>query len=278
MAQGRKFYQLTAEGHALWSRRGSVRLPIDYRRILGLVEYDGHRAVIGAHLARYPAQQVDQWLAEFEALRLIETAPEPEEKTLTELVEEKSMPPLELEDREQFEPEASYADMSLTRLGVYVNNERIANRVPISKRPAQTVALIVEDDPDQLALAVLRLTIAGYPVKTADGVQALFRSLEEAVPDAVFLDVMLPDGNGFEALAAMRRHPKYAHLPIIMVTAETDAESVARGLALGCDGYITKPYGENTLDYVLRYVMKQEAALGADNFRPAGELAASAQR
>ena len=47
-----------------------------------------------------------------------------------------------------------------------------------------------------------------------------------------------------------------------MLTSKTDPEDVARGLALGCDGYITKPYGQNTLDYVLRYVMKQEVLHG----------------
>ena len=276
MDESRKFYQLTAEGRALWSRRENVRLPLDYRRILGLVDFDGHREVIASYLARYPAQTVDDWLAEFESLRLIEPAPLPEEKTLPQLAEEKSAPPIELEDREHFEPEASFADMSLTRLGVYVNYERLRNRVPGTKRPAKTVALIVEDDPDQLALAVLRLTMAGYPVRTADGVKAMVKSLEEMVPDAIFLDVMLPDGNGFDVLSALRRHPKYANVPVIMVTAETEPEDVAKGLELGCDGYITKPYGANTLDYVLRYVMKQEVALGADNFPAQQPLAATA--
>jgi len=121
----------------------------------------------------------------------------------------------------------------------------------------------VEDDPDQLALAVLRLTTAGYPVKTAQGVQSLFKSVEESRPDAIFLDVMLADGDGFDALAALRRHPKYAHLPIIMVTSKTEPEDVAKGLALGCDGYITKPYGSSTLEYVLRYVLKQEVPQAA---------------
>lgn len=259
----KKFYCLTAEGESLWSRRESMRLPLDYRRILGLVDYDGHREVIGAQLAQYPAATVDQWLEEFETLRLIESAPVPDEKTLPELALLKRPPPLELEDRERFEPEASFADVSLNRLGVYVNSERIAARPPIRKSPRQTVALVVEDDPDQLALALLRLTAAGYPVRTASGVQELFRSVEENLPDAIFLDVMLGDGDGFDALATLRRHPKCAHLPIIMVTSKSEPEDVAKGLALGCDGYITKPYAANTLEYVLRSVMKQEISLAA---------------
>jgi CheY-like chemotaxis protein len=256
--QHKKYFQLTAEGRSLWSRRDKLRLPLDYRRILGTVDFDGHREVIGANLARFPAQRVDEWLAEFEALNLIEPAELPEEKTLPELAEEKSAPPIEEEDREALPPEASYADMSLTRAGVYVNEWRVANRLPTTKSPAETTVLVVEDDPDQLALAMLRLTMARYPVKTATGVQELFRSLDEALPDAILLDVMLPDGNGFDALSAIRRHPRYAHLPVVMVTAETAPQSVSLGLELGCEGYITKPYGVNTLEYVLRYVLKQE--------------------
>lgn len=264
MNQGQKFYRLTPEGQSLWSRRASVQLPLDYRRILGLVDFAGHREVIASYLARYPIGKVDDWLAEFEALRLIEAVAPPDEKSLPELLHEKSAPPLEVEDLEHYDPEASFADVSLNRLGVYVNYERIANRTPLTKSPRETVALVVEDDPDQLALAVLRLTLAGYPVRTADGVQALFRQLEGAQPDAVFLDVMLWDGNGFDALGTLRRHPKYAHLPVIMVTSQAEPEAVARGLALGCDGYITKPYGANTLEYVLRYVLKQEISLAGD--------------
>ena len=259
----KKFYRLTAEGHSLWSRRDQVRLPVDYRRILGIVDFDGHRAVIGSHLAQFSAQRIDEWLAEFEALNLIEPADLPEEKTLDQLAEERSAPPIEAEDREALPPEASYADISLTRAGVYVNEWRVANRHGISKSPAETVVLVVEDDPDQLALAMLRLTLARYPVRTADTVKALFKSLDESMPDAILLDVMLPDGNGFDALSAIRRHPRYAHLPIVMVTSETAPESVALGLELGCEGYITKPYGLNTLEYVLRYVLKQEVAVGA---------------
>ena len=256
-----RFYQLTAEGRALWSRRTAMPLPLDYRRILGLVDFDGHREVIGSCLARYPARLVDAWLAEFEALRLIEALPPPEQKSLPELAAENSAPPLEAEDREHLEPEASFADVSLNRLGVYVNYGRITNHSPSTKSPRETVALVVDDDPDQLALAVLRLTTAGYPVRTADGVHSLIQRLQEALPDAIFLDVMLWDGNGFDVLSALRRHPKYAELPVIMVTSQAQPEDVARGLQLGCDGYITKPYGANTLDYVLRYVMKQEIAL-----------------
>jgi len=253
----RNFYRLTSQGRALWARRRKLALPDDYRRILGLVDYSGHAAVIRGQLARYPDRVIDGWLAEFEALQLIERISAAAPK-LSEIARKTAPPPLDEEERRHFGEDAAFADISLSRLGVYVAYERVANRPPSGKTPKETVALVVEDDPDQLALAVLRLTEAGYPVRTADCVKALFASLAERMPDAMFLDVMLPDGNGFEVLNTLRQHPTYALLPIIMLTAKVEPADVARGLALGAEGYVTKPYGRNTLEYVLRYVLKQE--------------------
>jgi DNA-binding response OmpR family regulator len=165
-------------------------------------------------------------------------------------------------DSEHLARETSFADTSLTRLGAYVNYERISKRAPSAKTVAETIALVVEDDPDQLALAVLRLN-------------ALHYRLQRRVPDAIFLDIGLPDGDGFEVLASLRRNPAYADLPIIMLTVRTEPEDIARGLSLGADGYITKPYGRNTLDYVLRYMLKQEVGRPAGS-RPSAEPRAAA--
>ena len=160
--------------------------------------------------------------------------------------------------------EASYADVSLSSLGVYVNYERMISRPPArGKTVTETVAFVVEDDPDQLALAKLRLTTAGYMVQSAESVKALYYRLQRSEPDAIFLDVGLPDGDGFEVLSSLRSNPKYARLPIIMLTVRREPEDITRGLALGADGYITKPYGKNTLEYVLRFLMNQEVALAA---------------
>jgi len=180
-----------------------------------------------------------------------------------------------LKDSEHLARETSFADTSLTRLGAYVNYERVAKRTPSLKTVAETIALVVEDDPDQLALAVLRLNAAGYATQTADSVRSLYHRLQRRVPDAIFLDIGLPDGDGFEVLASLRRNPAYVDLPIIMLTVRTEPEDIARGLQLGADGYITKPYGRNTLDYVLRYLLKQEVGRPAGS-RPSAEPRAAA--
>lgn len=253
----KKFFRLTSKGHALWARRKDLPLAPEYRRILGLVDYSGHVNVIRSYLARFPRNAVDQWLTEFEAMRLIESIAA-KEASLADLARKADLPPLEPEDMSGGGLEVSFADISLSQLGVYVNHERAANRPPSNKRIGDTVALVVEDDPDQSALAVLRLASAGYATETADSVQSFSALLTRLMPDAIFLDVGLPDGDGFDVLATLRQHPAYALLPIIMLTAESKSEDVAKGLLFGADGYITKPYGKNTLDYVLRYVMKQE--------------------
>ena len=258
MSKGRKnFYRLTSQGRALWSRRKTEALPIHHRRILGLVEFSGHREVIRSHLAQFPEDLVDEWLTEFEAMNLIEGL-SVNPPSLSELARKTAPPPLVDEDRQRISDDTTFADISLSRLGLYVAQDRAWNRPPSRKGPKDTLALVVEDDPDQRAVAVLRLTEAGYPVKTADCVKTLYEALKECTPDAMFLDIMLPDGDGFEVLATLRQHPAYALLPIIMVTAKTAPEDVAKGLALGADAYVTKPYGKNTLNYVLRYVLGQE--------------------
>jgi DNA-binding response OmpR family regulator len=70
---------------------------------------------------------------------------------------------------------------------------------------------------------------------------------------------MLPDGDGFEVLAKMRRHQALGSLPIVLLTAKTDPADIGKGLALGADGYITKPYTRNLLADVIRRVLKLEA-------------------
>lgn len=240
----------------MWSRRDSLPLPPDYRRVLGMVEFAGYPEVIRSYLARYPERVVDEWLTEFEAMRLIESI-SAEDVSLEEIARKVEPPPMDRDDPRASASEVSFADISLSRLGVYVSYDRIANRPASRKDPKHTVALVVEDDPDQLALAVLRLTQGEYAVRTAGNAKALFEALRQETPDAVFLDIGLPDGDGFEVLSRLRMHPAYTHLPIIMLTARTEPEEVAKGLALGADGYITKPYGKNTLEYALRCIMKQ---------------------
>ncbi|HWI35990.1 MAG TPA: hypothetical protein VNU64_06010, partial [Burkholderiales bacterium] len=86
-------------------------LPLEYRRVLGLVDYDGHASVIRSYLGRYPGHVVDEWLTEFEARRLIE-AISPGEVELSRVARRMEPPPLEPEDREVIERDVAFADIS----------------------------------------------------------------------------------------------------------------------------------------------------------------------
>jgi two-component system, sensor histidine kinase and response regulator len=74
----------------------------------------------------------------------------------------------------------------------------------------------------------------------------------------VLLDVMLPDGNGFDLLGKLRASAEFATLPIVMLTAKTELSDIHNGLNLGADGYITKPYSKTQLAEVIARVLKQQ--------------------
>jgi two-component system response regulator MtrA len=99
--------------------------------------------------------------------------------------------------------------------------------------------LLVEDDPSIRELTTIGLRAAGYDVATAaDGREALERFAADA-PDAVLLDIMLPVLDG---LAVCRRIRAESRVPILMLTARTDAYDVVTGLEAGADDYVRKPF------------------------------------
>jgi CheY-like chemotaxis protein len=152
--------------------------------------------------------------------------------------------------------ELQTASRSLLKGKVYVPKRRLRGRRPLQESGAQAVVLIVEDDPDQLALADLRISMEGYTVWVADSARSLQETLAtKGTPDLVLLDVMLPDGDGFEILSNLRRHRTYASLPVIMLTAKSEAADIKKGLMLGADGYVTKPYSKNLLATIVNQVL-----------------------
>jgi CheY-like chemotaxis protein len=255
-------YFLTPAGRsALSAKDGESKLPLEYRRLLGLIDAEGHVDVIRGRLRRFSDRLIDEWLKELEDLKLAESALPGKMEDITFTGKRPpTLPPLADEDSLRLAKSTVVAGATLLRSGSYLADERIANLPPLAKAPAQTVVLLVEDDPDQLALGELRLTMAGYQVRSVDRAKALSRYLrQQGRPDLMLLDVMLPDGNGFDILAQLRNRPEFATLPIVLLTAKAELVHIRNGLALGADGYITKPYSKNQLAEVISRILKHPA-------------------
>jgi DNA-binding response OmpR family regulator len=102
--------------------------------------------------------------------------------------------------------------------------------------------LVVDDEPNILLSLQFLMKNAGYEVRTAkDGDEAL-AELERGVPDLILLDVMMPKRDGFEVCQRIRGHPQWKVVPIIMLTARGRPIEREKGLALGANDYITKPF------------------------------------
>ncbi|MGW8269353.1 MAG: response regulator transcription factor, partial [Burkholderiales bacterium] len=111
----------------------------------------------------------------------------------------------------------------------------------------------------QAALAERRLGLVGYKIRLAGTHRGFIDNLRaNGVPDIVLLDVELPDGDGFDILAYMRRHQSLALLPVIMLTAKSEPDDVRKGLALGADGYVPKPYSKSLLSDAVRQVLMHD--------------------
>jgi CheY-like chemotaxis protein len=235
--------------------------PLEYQRILSLIDEDTHTDVVRGCLRQFPDGLLADWLAELEELGYLSSTAADSTQSLdfTDLFKlpRAAAAPLAAADRERIERQAGQAAATLGDKGVFLAMDRIKNREPLAKRPGEISVLVVEDDPDQAAIADIRVSMGGYKVRLAEGLKALREELGAGrLPDILLLDIRLPDGDGFDILAALRRHPKLALLPVVMLTAVTGKENVRRGLELGADGYVTKPYSKKIVVETIRDVLK----------------------
>jgi DNA-binding response OmpR family regulator len=107
--------------------------------------------------------------------------------------------------------------------------------------------LIAEDEPNIAVSLEFLLEQSGFESRTvADGEEAL-RMAREFRPDLMLLDVMLPLRNGFQVCQLVREAPELSGMKIVMLTAKGRDTEVAKGLALGADAYITKPFATKEL-------------------------------
>ena len=120
--------------------------------------------------------------------------------------------------------------------------------------------LLIEDEPSQVELIHYNLNAEGYEVLVAvDGEKGLELALEE-IPDLILLDWMLPKVSGIEVCRQLRRSKITREIPIIMLTARSEESDKIRGLDIGADDYITKPYSIKELLARVRASMRRPSA------------------
>jgi two-component system phosphate regulon response regulator PhoB len=107
--------------------------------------------------------------------------------------------------------------------------------------------LLVEDERDLLALLKYNLDREGYQVRTAETGEEALRQAREDPPDLILLDLMLPAMDGLEVCRTLRSREATAQVPVIMLTAKGEESDIVRGLEMGADDYITKPFSPRVL-------------------------------
>ncbi len=108
-------------------------------------------------------------------------------------------------------------------------------------RSNSDVVLIVDDVPDNLAVLHDALDESGYTVLIATSGEAALQRAQQALPDVVLLDAMMPGMDGFEVAKRLKASPKTAHIPIIFMTGLTETEHLVAALECGAVDYVTKP-------------------------------------
>ena len=116
---------------------------------------------------------------------------------------------------------------------------------------------IVEDDSSIRELEKYALLNSGFTVEGFDNSKELYNALGTNLPVLIILDIMLPGEDGLNILKKIRQTPNYKYTPVIMVTAKTSEIDAVKGLDMGADDYITKPFGVMELISRIKAVLRR---------------------
>jgi DNA-binding response OmpR family regulator len=107
--------------------------------------------------------------------------------------------------------------------------------------------LIADDEPNIVISLEFLLEQAGYQVMVAHDGQEALEAIQRKPPDLVLLDVMMPRLSGFDVCQKIRENPQWQHIRVVMLTAKGREVEISKGLALGANAYITKPFSTQAL-------------------------------
>lgn len=137
---------------------------------------------------------------------------------------------------------------------------------------------IVEDDKNIREIEMFALKNSGYAVEEFENAKSFFSRFVEKVPDLVLLDIMLPDMDGLEIVKKLRSRPDTVRVPIILVTAKTTELDKVKGLDIGADDYLTKPFGVMELISRVKALLRRSRALQDDKQMVLGDITLDSER
>jgi two-component system OmpR family response regulator len=185
--------------------------------------------------------------------------PEADDDELDFTKPSKPAPPPPPEKVASARKEAASGSPQLAKSGFYVAMARnAAGKIPPRNGQRHSI-LVIEDDVDLLKLVGEVLAKAGFLTRFARSRAEINAEFNKTpLPDLVLLDVRLPDADGFNILEKIRSNQKIVKLPVIMMTGRSEVTDVARGLSLGADGYVTKPFKISGLISAINTVLGME--------------------
>jgi two-component system, OmpR family, KDP operon response regulator KdpE len=116
------------------------------------------------------------------------------------------------------------------------------------------LVLVVDDEPRMVNFIRLNLELEGMRVATATNGREAVEAARDDMPDLILLDVMMPTMDGFEALRRLRQ---FSQVPVLMLTAKDDEEDRVKGLELGADDYVGKPFSQRELVSRIKAVLRR---------------------
>ena len=131
---------------------------------------------------------------------------------------------------------------------------------------------VVEDDVNIQEIEMFALKNSGYRVEGFGNAKDFFAKLSEKTPDLILLDVMLPDLDGLSILKKVRTVPDTKRIPVIFVSAKTSEIDKVKGLDMGADDYLAKPFGVMELISRVKALLRRSNAASEEKTLALGEI------
>jgi len=132
--------------------------------------------------------------------------------------------------------------------------------------------LVIEDNLDVRENLAEILTLSGYAASTAENGKIGAAKAQAELPDLILCDIMMPELDGYGVLHILSRQAKTADIPFIFLTAKAEKEDFRRGMSLGADDYVTKPFDDVTLLQTIESRLKKSERLRLASAQSGGSL------